>query len=79
MPARIELAQALDLLARCYEAGPGLPGAVPPVALLTQAVEILESCGPTRHLPPLRRRLARLAAAERVDGMAPAESEVLEY
>ena len=65
-------------LTRCYEAAPDLPGAVLPAALLTQAVDLLESCGPNRHLPPLRRRLALVAAA-RVDGMAPAESQVLEY
>ncbi len=79
MPARIELAQALDLLARCYEADPTLSGALPPAALLTQAVEILESCGPNRYLAPSARHLAGLAEAEGADGMAPAESEVREY
>jgi tetratricopeptide (TPR) repeat protein len=79
MPARIELAQALDLLARCYEADPALPGALPPAALLTQAVEILESCGPNRYLAPSARHLAGLAEAAGADGMAPAESEVREY
>jgi tetratricopeptide (TPR) repeat protein len=79
MPARIELAQALDLLARCYAADPALPGALPPPALLTQAVEILESCGPNRFLPPIARHLARLGEAMSADGIAPAESEILEY
>lgn len=79
MPARIELALALDLLARCYAADPALPGAVSPAALLTQAVEILESCGPNRHLPGLRRHLAAQPPTEAADGLAPAASEVLEY
>ena len=60
MPAWIELAQALDLLARCYEAAPDQPGALPPAALLAQAVSILEECGPTRFLAPLQTRLAAL-------------------
>jgi class 3 adenylate cyclase/tetratricopeptide (TPR) repeat protein len=79
MPARIELALALDLLACCYEADAGLAGAMPPGALLAQAVEILESCGPTRHLAPVRRHLDRLAPPGTADGIAPAEEDVLEY
>jgi tetratricopeptide (TPR) repeat protein len=58
MPAWIELAQALDLLARCYEAAPDQPGALPPTTLLAQAASILEECGPTRFLAPLQARLA---------------------
>jgi hypothetical protein len=67
------------VLARCYEADPTLPGAVPPGALVTQAVEILESCGPNRHLPALRRRLAALTSSGAGDGIAPAEADVIEY
>ena len=57
MVRRLELAQALDLLARCYEADLQQPGAVPPAALLAQAIFILEECGPTRYLAALRARL----------------------
>ena len=45
MPARVELARALDLLARCYAADPTLPGAVPPDALVAQAISIWNSVG----------------------------------